>query len=366
MTSLMSRWSCGVLASAFLFTFYVVAGSTTGYAATRPSDIGAADLVVKVVRGELGGAEREIAVKDNVFSEENIETGSDSAARLVFRDGTKLSMGPSAQVKLNKFVYDPDKKDGSLLVKLVSGVFRFISGDMPHDSYQIGTPFANLAVRGTSFFVETNLGFVYVRSGGVVATLPSGDAKLINPDQCLVRATGQQFNVAEGSTCSTILAEIEQQLASLDALQLFHLWSELCKKNDQTTTGSTSSTPTQPIATPTVTQNQETEEQRQARLKQAADWCSVRSFTQNQPPTNADLFALLTKYDIYAFDTDNPIDINGAPIVDSVTRVEQLTSTPSNQGGQSVVPVPAALPLFGSAVIGLVWLRRRRAAAALA
>lgn len=320
--------------------------------------------MVKVVRGELGGTEREIAIKDNVFSEENIETGSDSAARLVFRDGTKLSMGPSAQVKLNKFVYDPEKKDGSLLVKLVSGVFRFISGDMPHDSYQIGTPFANLAVRGTSFFVETKLGFVYVRSGGVVATLPSGDAKLINPDQCLVRTTGQQFNVAEGSTCSTILAQIEDQLASLDALQLFHLWSELCKSNDQTA-GATTTNPTQPIATPTVSQNQETADQKAARLKQAADWCTVRSFTQDQPPTNADLFALLTKYDIYAFDTDNPINIDGAPIVDSVTRVEQLTQTSSTQSGENVVPVPAALPLFGSAVIGLAWLRRRRAAAAL-
>ena len=183
------------------------------------------------------------------------------AARLVFRDGTKLSMGPSAQVKLDKFVYDPEKKDGSLLVKLVSGVFRFISGDMPHDSYQIGTPFANLAVRGTSFFVETRLGFVYVRSGGVVATLPQGEAKLINPDQCLVRSSSDQYRIAEGSTCATILADIQKQLADLDALQLFHLWSELCQTSDQTTSTGTTTGPTQPISTPSVTQNEETAEQ---------------------------------------------------------------------------------------------------------
>ena len=86
----------------------------------------------------------------------------------------------------------------------------------------------------------------------------------------------------------------------------------------------------------------------------------MRSFTQDQPPTNSDLFELLTKYDIYAFDTDNPINIDGSPIVDSVTRVEQLTNTGNNSNGENVVPLPAALPLFGSAVIALAWLRRRR------
>lgn len=75
-----SRISCRLRLVRIFFIFLGLVGglvSTSAHAATRADDIGAADLVVKVVRGELGGTEREIAIKDNVFSEENIETGSD-------------------------------------------------------------------------------------------------------------------------------------------------------------------------------------------------------------------------------------------------------------------------------------------------
>src|SRR4051812_4575064 len=81
-----------------------VALSHAGLAATR---IGDATQVVRQVSGSVGGRTRTIAPNDEVFQDETIRTGSESAAHLRFLDRTDLSIGGSATVKLDRFVYDP-------------------------------------------------------------------------------------------------------------------------------------------------------------------------------------------------------------------------------------------------------------------
>jgi hypothetical protein len=123
------------------------AAPSPGHAATG---VGEAVIVVSLVRGTLGAETREIVVRDNVFTQEVIETGPDAATRLVFLDGTELSIGPESQVTLDRYVYDPSNKGaGEVVMNLVSGVFEFASGDIPSSGYDLRTPFATIAVRGT-------------------------------------------------------------------------------------------------------------------------------------------------------------------------------------------------------------------------
>ena len=63
---------------------------------------------------------------DGVSQDEVIAVGSDALSELVFKDETKLALGPGSQVKLDKFVYDPDKTSGSIAVNLLKGTFRFM------------------------------------------------------------------------------------------------------------------------------------------------------------------------------------------------------------------------------------------------
>jgi hypothetical protein len=176
---------------------------STSLAAT---DVGEAVLVVSAVRGTLGTETREIAVKDDVYAQEVIETGEDAATRLVFLDGTELSIGPSSRVTIDRYIYDPSNKGaGQLTMNLLSGVFEFASGDIPSTGYDLRTPFATIAVRGTRINVVVRDEFlVRVKEGGVNVnapgqsipigelfcfTVPSiagdvADGEVLNPDDC--------------------------------------------------------------------------------------------------------------------------------------------------------------------------------------
>ncbi len=122
---------------------------TTEAAAPDAPQVGQAELVVSEVRGRLGEITRELAIKDNVFSEEVVETEADAATRIVFLDGTELSMGPSSRMVLDRYVYDPNAGVGEMALQIVTGVFEFASGAIPSSGYDIRTPFGTLAVRGT-------------------------------------------------------------------------------------------------------------------------------------------------------------------------------------------------------------------------
>ena len=57
-----------------------------------------------------------------------VKTGSSGKAGLQFNDQSNLSVGPSSQVRLDKFVYDPSKGGGSAVIEATRGTFRFTSG----------------------------------------------------------------------------------------------------------------------------------------------------------------------------------------------------------------------------------------------
>jgi hypothetical protein len=171
----------------------IVAVALSAASASRAAvEVGEAVVVVSVVRGTLGSETREIAVQDDIYSQEVIETGDDAATRLVFRDGTELSMGPSSRVTIDRYIYDPDKKGaGQLAMNLLSGVFEFASGDIPSSGYDVRTPFATIAVRGTVVQFDIEDGLVrFAEGSGTVNDVQVEESNcfrggaLLDPEQC--------------------------------------------------------------------------------------------------------------------------------------------------------------------------------------
>lgn len=97
----------------------------------------------------VGEKTRGLKAGDTIFQNQHIRTGRDSAAQLLFRDETALTMGPNSSLVLDKAVYDPEKHTGEISVRAVSGAFRFISGSSPTGSYSINTPAGTVGIRGT-------------------------------------------------------------------------------------------------------------------------------------------------------------------------------------------------------------------------
>jgi hypothetical protein len=107
----------------------------------------------EIIRNEvvnLGEAQLiPIKVGDEVVRDETVRTSADSAARFGLIDETKLTLGPSSTLKIDRAVYADDTRYKQITIRLTEGVFRFITGNSDKKSYKIETPSATIGVRGT-------------------------------------------------------------------------------------------------------------------------------------------------------------------------------------------------------------------------
>ena len=127
--------------------------SASGAAAVSQQPVGSALVVVNLVTAEYNRDTRTLQKGDRVHQDERIEVGLDGSSELELDDDTKLALGPGSHLTLDKFVYDPDKSNGSIVLDLVKGTFRFITGVAEKPTYVIKTPAAAITVRGTIFDV---------------------------------------------------------------------------------------------------------------------------------------------------------------------------------------------------------------------
>ncbi|MGI9481887.1 MAG: FecR family protein [Hyphomicrobiales bacterium] len=116
-------------------------------------EIGATRKVINLVSGSLPGLQRTLDRGDPVFQDERISAAANSSAQMVFKDGTRLAVGSSASVVLDRFVYTGAGGSGTLVLNAAQGAFRFVTGKMPSRNYKIVTPASTIGVRGTMFDV---------------------------------------------------------------------------------------------------------------------------------------------------------------------------------------------------------------------
>ena len=136
--------------------------------------VGNAGKVVNQVSGALQSKVRKIALKDQVYQNEKISTGSASATEITFKDETKLTIGPDSDVTLDNFVYKPGPVSGSLIMTVSKGVMRFTSGKLSKQAYLVKTPTATIGVRGTIFTVYV------AANGATTVTVQAGAVSVSN------------------------------------------------------------------------------------------------------------------------------------------------------------------------------------------
>lgn len=136
-----TRGLTGAVAMAAMLAFY-----TTAHA--QDAQIGNAKSTRNQVEGIVGGQSKELSTGGAVFPDETVRTGQNAVADLVFLDNSALSVGPTSEVKLDKFVYDPTGSNGAVVIQATKGAFRFVTGSQDKRVYQIKTPFGTLGIRG--------------------------------------------------------------------------------------------------------------------------------------------------------------------------------------------------------------------------
>ncbi|HZY53733.1 MAG TPA: FecR domain-containing protein [Reyranella sp.] len=93
--------------------------------------------------------ERVLRIGIDVQADELITTKNNDRAHLVFLDGTSITVGPNAVVKLDKFVYDPNTKKGEMALTASKGVLRLVGGKISKsNAITIATPSSTIGIRG--------------------------------------------------------------------------------------------------------------------------------------------------------------------------------------------------------------------------
>jgi len=168
-----------LLAWSIAFGTFTAAQSFPCWAETR---IGSATSITNQVQGIVGSEIRTLAAGNDVFSQEVVRTGDASVAQFVFLDKSNLSLGPKSEVRLDRFVYDPDRSTGTVVVRASLGIFRFVTGSLPSQNYSIQTPLLAIGVRGTVFDL-------LVRPDKVIVVLVSGAVKITTRNNRVVWLT---------------------------------------------------------------------------------------------------------------------------------------------------------------------------------
>ena len=112
---------------------------------------------IKVVSGSAfivrsGGTIR-AEVGQTVFESDSLRTGEDGRIGVTLDDDTRLSLGPSSEVRLNSFSYAPAQGSVGLAMSFLRGIAVYVSGQIAKlapDSIRLETPSAIVGVRGTT------------------------------------------------------------------------------------------------------------------------------------------------------------------------------------------------------------------------
>jgi hypothetical protein len=143
------RWSAGVLT--------IVLAAATPVLAQESAPAGH----VKIASGSAFIVRRNAAVAarpgDAVFATDALRTGADGTVGVTLQDDTRLSIGPSSEVRLERYVYAPGEGGFGMVLKFVRGVAAYVSGRMAKlapNSIRLETPAAIVGVRGTTVAIR--------------------------------------------------------------------------------------------------------------------------------------------------------------------------------------------------------------------
>jgi len=92
-----------------------------------------------------------------LFASDTLRTGGDGTVGITLKDDTRLSLGPSSEVRLERYVYAPGEGGFGMVLKFVRGVAAYVSGriaKLAPDSIRLETPAAIVGVRGTTVAIR--------------------------------------------------------------------------------------------------------------------------------------------------------------------------------------------------------------------
>lgn len=111
---------------------------------------------VQVMRADQtfdAASETTLRVDDRVIA------ASQATAAIVFKDGTLLTLGGGADIRVRDYVFEPKANQYAFSLYMTKGSAIYESGKISRlapDAVKVATPTATVGVRGTRFLIEAD------------------------------------------------------------------------------------------------------------------------------------------------------------------------------------------------------------------
>lgn len=131
------------------------------FALTLSSPVIAAPSIGSTVQVSttVSASGRTLSKSSPLFLNDVLRSNATGVGQFVFDDGTKLAMGPSASLTIDKSIYK-GKSAGRATMQASKGAFRYISGAF--GGHKVATPYGTIGIRGTAFDFTIRGGKVYI------------------------------------------------------------------------------------------------------------------------------------------------------------------------------------------------------------
>jgi hypothetical protein len=116
-----------------------------------------------------------LKVKDDIYLNDVVQTGANSALGITFIDATTFNLKASTKITIDNYVYEDGSKSNAAIFDVAKGTAAFVAASVAKTGdMKITTPTATLGIRGTTGLVEV--------PEGAAANNPNNVAVKLYPD----------------------------------------------------------------------------------------------------------------------------------------------------------------------------------------
>jgi len=148
-----------------LVAFALLVAGSPAFASSLPQAAGTEAGRIKIAQGSVfivrKGATIPAKLGEVVYEADTLRTGADGKLGLTLKDDTRLSLGPSSEIRLDRFAYAPAEGRFGFVLNVVKGVAAYVSGriaKLAPDAVKLETPAAIVGVRGTTVVIRASQG----------------------------------------------------------------------------------------------------------------------------------------------------------------------------------------------------------------
>ncbi|MDM8537344.1 FecR domain-containing protein [Desulfobacterales bacterium HSG17] len=129
---------------------------------------------------------RKLVLKSSVFLQDTIKTNQ-GRVQMMFKDKTIITLGRNSEMKITKYLWEPDNSDSTMVTEINEGSFRIMGGAITRiapDNFKTNTPSGTIGIRGSMYaglLKGTMLSVVFQGGKGVYVRNKAGMVNITRP-----------------------------------------------------------------------------------------------------------------------------------------------------------------------------------------